>query len=63
MEDLIQLIRKLTTALPDAADVKANPKNYTARDWAGFFAALGDLAKKLIPLLIPLFVATTDDAN
>lgn len=34
----------------------------TARDWAGFFKALGEFAAMLLPLILPLFVAT-DEKN
>lgn len=63
MQTIIDIIRKATEALPDPADVKASNQKYAARDWAGFFKALADFAAKLLPLLLPLFVATTDETK
>ena len=63
MKEIIEIIRKATDALPDPGDVKAAGDKYGARDWAGFFAALAAFATKLLPLLLPLFVATTEDGK
>ena len=63
MNELIEAIRKLTDALPDPADREKLAAPLAARDWAGFFAAIADLMAKLAPLLIPLFVATTDETK
>lgn len=61
MDELIKYITDLTERLPSPEDVKANNTNVTARDWASFFAAVTALMQKLLPLLIPLFVATKDE--
>jgi len=60
MERLIAIIEAATAALPTREAVIAESKEVSARDWAGFFKALADFAAKLLPLLIPLFVATHD---
>lgn len=63
MERIIAAIENATAALPTAAAASGDGQPVTARDWAAFFTALSEFAAKLIPLLIPLFVATTDDKN
>ena len=63
MEKIVEIIRKATDALPEPQDVKAVSGTYGARDWASFFAALAAFASKLLPLLLPLFVATTDETK
>lgn len=63
MDKIIEIIRKATDALPDPDEAAASGKKYGARDWASFFAALAAFASKLLPLLLPLFVATTDETK
>lgn len=63
MQNIIHIIRNATNALPNADEVKASGEKYSARDWAGFFAAVAAFMAKLLPLLIPLFVATTDESK
>lgn len=63
MNQIIEIIRKATDALPEPQDVNAVSGTYGARDWASFFAALTAFATKLLPLLLPLFVATTDETK
>lgn len=41
-------LAQLRKALPKANDP-------TARDWAGFFAALAQFASVILPLILPLF--------
>lgn len=52
-------IRHMATAFPaacrEAAETCRNSADPAARDWAGFFSALGTLAQKLIPLIITAF--------
>jgi hypothetical protein len=61
MQEIIAIIKNATDALPDPADVKTSRRAYQARDWAGFFAALAAFAQKLLPLLLPLAMATEPD--
>ena len=35
--------------------MRKEPEQYTARDWAGFFAALSSFLEKLAPLIAPFF--------
>lgn len=63
MQTIISIIKNATDALPEPEDVKASGQKYSARDWAGFFAAMSAFLTKLMPLLLPLFVATTDEAK
>jgi len=61
MDRLIAVITSATAALPTAAAVIAETPEVTARDWLGLFKALADFAARLIPLLIPLFIATKEN--
>lgn len=55
MDELIQVINELTDALPEPGKLAAAKPS--ARDWAAFFAALSAFAAKLLPLILPLFMA------
>lgn len=61
MEHIINVINAATGSLPTGTAVAAAQEEVTARDWLGFFKALADFAARLIPLLIPLFIATKDE--
>ena len=61
MERLIAIIDAATAALPTAAAVAAESPKVSARDWMTFFKAVADFAARLIPLLLPLFVATDNE--
>jgi len=61
MQHIIDIINTATASLPTAAAVAAESPTVTARDWMGFFKALAEFAARMIPLLIPLFVATKDE--
>lgn len=61
MQHIIDVINSATAALPTGATVAAESPKVSARDWMGFFKALADFAAHMIPLLIPLFIATTDE--
>ncbi len=61
MERIIAIINAATAALPTGAAVAAESPVVTARDWLGFFKALAEFAARMIPLLIPLFIATKDE--
>lgn len=61
MQRIIDIINAATAALPTGVAVTAESPTVTARDWLGFFKALADFAARMIPLLIPLFIATTKD--
>ena len=61
MQTIIDIINKATDALPDPAEVTASRQALSTRDWAGFFAALGAFFARLVPLIIPLIIATQPD--
>jgi len=61
MQHLIDVINAATGSLPTSAAVMAESPTVRARDWLGFFKALADFAARMIPLLIPLFIATKDE--
>jgi hypothetical protein len=61
MEHIINVINAATGSLPTAAAVMSAQEKVRARDWIGFFKALADFAARMIPLLIPLFIATSED--
>jgi len=61
MQRLIDIIEAATAELPTAAAIIAETKTVSARDWLGFFRALAEFAARMIPLLIPIFIATTDE--
>ena len=61
MEHIINIINAATGSLPTSATVMAESPTVSARDWLGFFKALADFMAKMIPLLIPLFIATKDE--
>jgi len=61
MQRLIDIINTATASLPTAAAVMTESPTVRARDWLGFFRALADFAAHMIPLLIPLFIATKDE--
>jgi hypothetical protein len=61
MQRIIDIINTATASLPTAAAVMAESPKVSARDWLGFFKALADFAARMIPLLIPLFIATTEE--
>jgi hypothetical protein len=63
MDQIIEIIRKATDALPEPDETTVSGKKYGARDWASFFAALAAFATKLLPLLLPLFVATDGETK
>lgn len=46
-------LNKLRAAIPTASDP-------TARDWAGFFAALAAFTAQVLPLILPLFGKPTN---
>jgi hypothetical protein len=47
--------REASDRLSSAADTLAAADNPTARDWAGFFAALAQFAATMLPLILPFF--------
>jgi len=61
MQRLMDIIDTATASLPTAAAVIAENPTVRARDWLGFFRALAEFTARLIPLLIPLFIATKDE--
>lgn len=61
MQRLVDIIRTATASLPTGAAVAAESPKVSARDWLAFFQAVADFAARMIPLLIPLFIATTDE--
>lgn len=63
MKEIIEIIKRATDALPEPSDVKATGEKYGARDWASFFATIAAFATKLLPLLLPLFVKTTEEGK
>jgi hypothetical protein len=61
MEHIIDVINAATANLPTYEAVMGAQEKVKARDWLGFFKALADFMAKMIPLLIPLFIATKDE--
>jgi len=58
MERLTNIIMQATDALPSPEELAADGKQLSARDWAGFFAAIAAFLAQILPLLIPLFTKT-----
>lgn len=61
MEHIIDVINAATGSLPTYDAVVTASPVVRARDWLGFFKALADFMAKMLPLLIPLFIATKDE--
>jgi hypothetical protein len=49
--------QKLVDAAATMADVANDPREVAARDWAGFFSALGQFVTVLAPLILSFITA------
>ena len=56
MEPITEAILASTERLKTLAAANDAQPMTTARDWAGFFAALASFVSTLLPLILPLFI-------
>jgi hypothetical protein len=58
MEQIIHELNQATKRFERLKMEGIEAKEPTARDWAGFFAALAAFAQAILPLILPLFATS-----